>query len=222
MREIGSDRLKGSFAEIARMVGCFPEEAARCIVELQRTETARVTLGNDCVTLVSRYISKEIKAKKLTNLRVKKHRRNARVTHDVTDRVISNKKEVIREEKKPAAIAAPAEDPVERRIWKDGIDLLSKSALTEKQARPFLGRLAKDYGNEKLAEAIAVTQAKNPVDPKVFLIGVLKTGEKDRARMELGKYVPDDKPYIPDPPCTYCGKEICFSLHEEERQKEAA
>lgn len=86
-----------------------------------------------------------------------------------------------------AATAAPVEDPVERRIWKDGIELLAKSALTEKQARPLLGRLARDYGNDKLAEAIAVTQAKNSVDPKTFLIGVLQAGKKDQVKLQIGK-----------------------------------
>lgn len=87
MREIGSDRVTGSYAEIARIIGCFPEEAERCIAELQRTETARVTLSNDCVTLVSRYITKELKAKKQTRLRVAKHRSNAQCNAPVTNRV---------------------------------------------------------------------------------------------------------------------------------------
>lgn len=95
-----------------------------------------------------------------------------------------------------AANAAP-DDPVERRIWRDGIDLLSKSSMTEKQARPLLGRLAKDYGNNKLAEAIAVTQARNPVDPRPFLIGVLKTGDADKVKLQVGKAFDDPVPFAP-------------------------
>lgn len=99
MREMGTDRLKGSYADIARMVGCFPDETERCISELRRTKTADVTLGNDCVTLVSRYIKKENKRREQTKLRVRKLRGNAPCNAPVTDRVISKSKEKeIREE----------------------------------------------------------------------------------------------------------------------------
>lgn len=67
-----------------------------------------------------------------------------------------------------------AETPVVRRIWKDGVDLLKQSGITEKNARSLLGKLAKDYSNELLAECIAVAQAKNPVNAEEFLIGALK------------------------------------------------
>ncbi len=88
-----------------------------------------------------------------------------------------------------AAIAAVEEIPVERRIWKDGIDLLKKSDLTESKARPLLGRLAKDYGKIELAAAIAVTQAENPADPQPFLIGVLRkrSGATDKVKLMVGK-----------------------------------
>ncbi len=66
-------------------------------------------------------------------------------------------------------------DPIERRIWEDGVDLLvQKAKMKDESARPLLGRLAKQYGEELLAESIAVTLTKNPAEPKAFLIGVLK------------------------------------------------
>ncbi|MFN6965150.1 MAG: hypothetical protein ACK4S4_15500, partial [Pyrinomonadaceae bacterium] len=46
MRDLGVPQIKGSVEEIARSVGCFPDEAARCIEELKRTATADVTLRN--------------------------------------------------------------------------------------------------------------------------------------------------------------------------------
>lgn len=186
MHEADDWKLEGSYEELGWLIGCGTEVVARCCVELHRTKTADVTLGNGSVTLVSRRLKREANDREQTRLRVRRLRCNA----DVTDakQAPLNKKEVISKEirKEAAATAAPENDPVERRIWRDGIDLLAKSALTEKQARPLLGRLAKDFGNEKLAEAIAVTQAKNPADPKPFLIGVLQTGKKDWAKSHVG------------------------------------
>lgn len=67
---------------------------------------------------------------------------------------------------------------VSRRIWKDGVDLLMKDGKSGRQARAFLGKLAKDFSNELLAECIAVTQAKNPAEVESFLVAVLKTRSK--------------------------------------------
>lgn len=113
MREMGTDRLRGSYADIARMVGCFPDEAERCIAELKRTGTASVTLGNadvtHNVTLVSRYIKKEVKARELTKLRVRKLRSNAHVTPVKRDIVRSKSKES-EEEKKEEGKRTPPKD----------------------------------------------------------------------------------------------------------------
>lgn len=109
-------------------------------------------------------------------------------------------------------------DPVERRIWKDGVDLLKTSGLTENQARPILGKMAQGYGKPLLAECIAVAQAQNPADPKTFLFGVLRerSGINGRVKSAVGKERTDIV-FVPDPPCDVCGKEICLSLHREER-----
>lgn len=111
---------------------------------------------------------------------------------------------------------AAAIDPVERRIWRDGIDLMTKNGMTEAHARPLLGRLVKQYSKPKVAEAIAVTQAENPADPKAFLIGVLRdrSGERGRAKSQVGTI---STAYVPEPPCDICGKEICLQTHREER-----
>lgn len=112
------------------------------------------------------------------------------------------------------AEAAAKIDPVERRIWKDGIDLLKQNGMTETNARPLLGRLAKQYSSPTLAEAIAVTQAKNPADPKAFLIGVLKerSGENGRIKSQVGR---NDPALVigPEPPCETCGAECCMKDH---------
>jgi uncharacterized protein YdaU (DUF1376 family) len=86
--------------------------------------------------------------------------------------------------------------PVERRIWTDGVELLSTNGV--KDPRPLLGRLAKEYGKTLLAECIAATQAENPADPKAFLIKTLKT-RKAPAWRDVGKGDDDDTP------CSHCG-----------------
>lgn len=65
-------------------------------------------------------------------------------------------------------------DPVERRIWTDGVQMLSKSGLSDRTARSLLGSKAKEFGKPLLAQCIAITQAENPADPKTFLLGTLK------------------------------------------------
>lgn len=87
-----------------------------------------------------------------------------------------------------AANAAPSKHPAEVRIWDAGTELLERSGLSTKQAKPFLGRLAKDYGSELLAECIASALAKNPADPKAYLIAVLKGRTQDKAKSQVGKH----------------------------------
>lgn len=78
------------------------------------------------------------------------------------------------------------ETPVMRRIWKDGVELLVQSGIAEKTARSLLGKLAQTYTNDLLAECIAVTQSKNPVNPQEFLIGTLKARMKaDSKKSEM-------------------------------------
>jgi hypothetical protein len=86
-----------------------------------------------------------------------------------------------------AATAAPKPDPVETRIWKDGVELLKRSGLSESQARPLLGRWAKEHGKEALAEAIAKCQASNPADPRSYIGGILRARQADRIKTSVGK-----------------------------------
>jgi hypothetical protein len=113
-----------------------------------------------------------------------------------------------------------AQDPVERRIWTDGVEILKRNGMNDEQARPFLGRKAQEFGKLKLAEAIGVTLAANPPDPKAYLVGVLqeRAVKSDKAGLQVGKHDPTAKPVEPDPPCQWCGKEICLLSHEDERR----
>lgn len=111
---------------------------------------------------------------------------------------------VLRTDDKVAADAAPdaehppadqAHDPVERRIWNDGTELVKRSGDTDKAARRLLGHLAKVHGRVELAQAIAATQAVNSPDPKAYMLGVLTRKVKGRADMQVGKSVEDGAVY---------------------------
>lgn len=102
-----------------------------------------------------------------------------------------------------AATAADEPDPVEKRIWKDGVDLLTKSGLEEKQARPLLGRWARDHGKLELASAIAVTQAANTPDPKAYIGGIFKRQKEHVAKGQVGKYEPSPEDFT-YPDCATC------------------
>lgn len=74
----------------------------------------------------------------------------------------------------PLSDTAQQSDPVHRRIWTDGKELLKFSGMTAEQAGPLLGRWAKEHGRIRLAEAIAATQAANPPNPRDYIGGVLR------------------------------------------------
>lgn len=116
MYESQSATLHGNHTELSRLIGCFPEEFMRCALELKRTETADVTIGNGDVTLLSRRLQRELSSKEHTKLRVRNHRSNADVTPDVTpvkrDRVRVKSKEIEeREEEKEKEAVAEAAPP---------------------------------------------------------------------------------------------------------------
>lgn len=99
MHESDTEIVEGSYEELGWLIGCAPEIVARCAIELQRTKTADVTLGNGNVTLVSRRLKRELNIRQQTRSRVQKHR-NAECNADVTAQSKSNKKEVRNKNKK--------------------------------------------------------------------------------------------------------------------------
>lgn len=94
------------------------------------------------------------------------------------------------------------DDPVHRRIWTDGKELLMFSGMTADQAGPLLGRWAKEHGRTRLAEAIASAQAANPPNPKDYIGGVLRRMKNGNADMQIGKTKDESSP---EPQCSTCG-----------------
>lgn len=202
MTKAGEYRIKGTMDEIGSLLGLNPAETKAFVDDLKRHNVADVTLSSRSshvdVTLVSRRYKREAKLREQNTLRKRKQRGKEDVTQPSRDIVKSKEKEVRKEEKNGnaaalgpvAAVAAVETDPVERRIWTDGVELLTRSGQKETAARSYLGRLIKDHSRERVAEAIAVCQAKNPADPKAYIIGVLQeratAGVKERA--SVGKH----------------------------------
>lgn len=105
-------------------------------------------------------------------------------------------------------------DPVETRIWRDGVELCSRSKMADKQIRPFLGRMAKEYGKQRLAEAIAVTQAANPPDPKAYLVAVLQRRAEKAPAIKRDTYAKNEEfKAAPIEPCGVCGRLFCLKDH---------
>lgn len=68
-----------------------------------------------------------------------------------------------------ASAGKPADQMTESELWKAGIDMLTKAGMSEKQARPFLGKLAGDHGNPAAMEAISAAVVAQPVDPAAYI-----------------------------------------------------
>lgn len=82
----------------------------------------------------------------------------------------------------PAGAGASAADETPRTeqqeqdftIWSLGVGKLMKAKMDEREARQFLGGLRNKHGSEVLATAITKMLAQNPLDPKAYLISILK------------------------------------------------
>jgi hypothetical protein len=106
MQELDTYQVEGTYEEMARLLGCETATVSRCCIELQRTKTADVTLGNGSVTVVSRRLKRELSGREQTRLRVQRHRCNADVTlHNKNKSNNKNKKE--EEETHKAASPTP-------------------------------------------------------------------------------------------------------------------
>jgi len=98
-------------------------------------------------------------------------------------------------------------DPVEQRIWREGVDLLVRTGGKEREVRSLLGQLAKRQGKAQLASAIAEIQGVNPANPRDYLVKMLR----DRTnRNNIGRSI---EPEGPPPACSQCNdlKEVTRS-----------
>lgn len=70
-----------------------------------------------------------------------------------------------------------------QQIWNVGVKLLvDGNKITAERARRILGKLVKDYSQELLATAIDVAVAENAVDPKAFIVAVMRERSQPKWR----------------------------------------
>ncbi len=70
-------------------------------------------------------------------------------------------------------------------IWDMGVNLLIQAGEEEQKARSFLGKLSKEHGKDKLAQALATTSAANPASPKEYLVKVLQDAKRTNEKRKL-------------------------------------
>jgi len=74
--------------------------------------------------------------------------------------------------------ASATEPDVSKRdfnIWTLGVGkLMAANQMEEQEARSFLGKQCRVFSNDVVSEAITKMLARNPVDPKAYLVGVLQ------------------------------------------------
>lgn len=63
----------------------------------------------------------------------------------------------------------PLDDPV-RRLWLDGVALLTAAGVDERGARSLLGKLRKQHGDVAVLEAVTKAQTETVIDPVPWLI----------------------------------------------------
>lgn len=131
---------------------------------------------NDCPDWVKDTVSNGIDTRSYLDLDSVRQPRPLKVAADAAEKTVE-----------------PPSDPVQERIWKDGRDLLTRSGMTDSNAGGFLGLMAKQFGSEPLAEAIASTQAKNAADPKTYIVAVLQ--KRGTLNGQVGKYNGDEPEY---------------------------
>lgn len=115
-----------------------------------------------------------IKISKMLDLRdewTERRQKNSGVTREL----LGPKKQ-----KQNTDITSPSEktQSVVHPIWGDGLEMLVKAGDSDSGARAFLGRALKIYGEGALNEAISAAILEQPVEPKSFLVGVLKARPK--------------------------------------------
>jgi hypothetical protein len=212
MHEKGEYKIEGTYEEMGWLIGCAPEVVARCVIELQRTKTADVTLGNGSVTLLSRRLKRELSDREKTRLRVQRHRGNADVT--LQSKSKSNKKE-IREEKEAVSPPTPRATRIpepflltsEMKEWAaartPSIDLLLE---TEKFVNYWRAKSGRD-----------ATKLDWPATWRNWVLNARTPATTGSAAPRFDPGRNDEvSSYTPDPPCAVCGKEICLSIHREQ------
>lgn len=87
MHTNGSGELTGTVDQLARIGRCSSDEMRAAIAELESTKTASVTERNGIITLVSRRIARDVKARKGNALRQSRFRETQKSNEEVTPHI---------------------------------------------------------------------------------------------------------------------------------------
>jgi hypothetical protein len=74
----------------------------------------------------------------------------------------------------------PPPDP-EKVMFDAGLALLAKAGVTERAARPMLGKWKRDHGAEAVITALGKAQREGAIDPKSFIEGAIRNGQRPRS-----------------------------------------
>jgi hypothetical protein len=104
--------LTGTLDQLRRLLGCLPEEITRCASELKSNGAAEVRFGNGEISIKSRRLEKELKAREANRLYQDRHRKKEQGKTDVRQQSKSKSKEIeIREEKREEKGTAKQDKP---------------------------------------------------------------------------------------------------------------
>lgn len=87
---------------------------------------------------------------------------------------------------------APPDPPVdpEKVMFDSGIRLLAESGVTEARARPLLGKWKSQHGAEAVIVALGKAQREGAMDPKAFIEGCLRNGQRRDSDRSGGGWAP--------------------------------
>ena len=207
-----SGKITGTLAQLSRLARCTEQEMVSALKNLTETNAANVTERNGKITVENRRMSRDYKFREGNNLRQKKHRSNGEITamsrecHAPSSSSSSSSSSTSVKEALLPNGNNGAEAPVlevdgdaflEDKIWKDGLRLLlAKGGKAERTERAFLGKLVKDHGREKLAEAISRAYAMNVPDPKSYIVACLQERQKKSHTQLMEEYARLDAKWV--------------------------
>lgn len=176
MHELGRcGQVTGTVEQICRPCRCTSAEMSAALAELDSTKTAIVSERNGFVTVTCRRMNREYKERIATNSRVRKHRGSPDVTEEKRrSNNPSSSSSSTSTTKKDSRRGADAPLKKPSVIWDLGVTMLVNSGWTEPNARSFIGKQAKEYGEKALAQAISVVSSKNPANPHEYLVKTLQ------------------------------------------------
>ena len=163
LRKSNKSSITATVEELARVVGCSADEAARSVDQIKKFDVANVVVcnaenvtsvtRNTNVTLESRSLKSELSTREQTRLRVQRYRRNDGVTPEKQDRVlIEEEVEKKKEEKKGTNVPSSADAKAVFEYWQTKANKPNHTFTVERKKR-ILTRL-QTFTVDQLRQAI--------------------------------------------------------------------